>query len=142
LRRQLRRLAAAGDRDRQCRLRWSKLQGSEAMKTRLALAAGLLALLVPYVAHAEYRAYELEVADTLDCKLNKRDKCKSARITTALSPDLYIQANGGDDRINVVVLATWMCYGDTSQYREVCPRPGPRSPRFNAGEDVRVTLKK
>jgi hypothetical protein len=113
------------------------------MKTRLVLAGTLLALLLlPYVAHAEYRAYELEVVDTLDCKLNKRDKCKSSRITTAMSPDLYIQTNGGDERINAVVLATWMCYGDTSQYREVCSRPGPRSPKFNSGEDVRVTLKK
>lgn len=112
------------------------------MKTRLAIAGAFLVLLIPYVAHAEYRAYELEVVDTLDCKLNKRDKCKSGRITTAMSPDLYAQTNGGEDRINVVVIATWMCYGDTSQYREVCPRPGPRSPKFNAGDDVRVTLKK
>jgi hypothetical protein len=59
-----------------------------------------------------------------------------------MSPDLYVQSNGGEDRISTVVLATWMCYGDTSQYRDICPRPGPRSPKFNAGEEVRVTLKK
>lgn len=114
------------------------------MKRALALAAlGLLALpWVPRPAHAEYRAYELEVVDTLDCRLNKREKCRSARITTAMSPDLYVQSNGGEDRISTVVLATWMCYGDTSQYRDVCPRPGPRNPKFNVGDEVRVTLKK
>ncbi len=114
------------------------------MNRRVAFAAlALLAILAaPRPARAEYRAYELEVVDTLDCRLNKRDKCRSARITTAMSPDLYVQSNGGEDRISTVVLATWMCYGDTSQYREICPRPGPRSPKFNAGDEVRVTLKK
>jgi hypothetical protein len=99
-------------------------------------------MLLPQMARAEFRAYELEVVDVLDCRLNKRAQCKSAKITTAVSPDLYVQTNGGDDRINAVVIATWMCYGDTSEYREICPRPGPRSPKFNPGDDVRVTLKK
>lgn len=109
-----------------------------------ALAAALLppALLLPGTARAEYRAYELEVVDVLDCKLNKRPQCKSAKITTAMSPDLFVQSNGGEDRISTVVIATWMCYGDTSQYREICPRPGPRNAKFAAGDDVRVTLKK
>lgn len=108
----------------------------------LALLAPVFLLTAPHAARAEYRAYELEVVDTLDCKLNKRPTCKSARITTAMSPDLYIQTNGGDERISAVVLATWMCYGDTSQHREICPRPGPQSPKFNVGDDVKVTLKK
>ena len=114
------------------------------MIRRVAFAAlALLAILaVPHPARAEYRAYELEVVDTLDCRLNKREKCRSARVTTAMSPDLYVQSNGGEDRISTVVLATWMCYGDTSQYRDICPRPGPRSPKFNAGDEVRVMLKK
>jgi hypothetical protein len=119
------------------------MKANRAWRNLLLPALVLAALpLLPRVAQAEYRAYELEVVDTLDCRLNKRDKCKSARITTAMSPDLYVQANGGDDRISAVVLSTWMCYGDTSQYREVCPRPGPRSPKFNPGDEVRVTLKK
>jgi len=102
----------------------------------------LLAALAPGAARAEYRAYELEVVDTLDCKLNKREKCRSTRTVTAMSPDLYVQANGGEDRISAVVLATWMCYGDTSGQAAVCPRPNARQPKFNAGDDVRVLLKK
>jgi hypothetical protein len=46
-----------------------------------ALPPGVL-LLLPHTAHAEYRAYELEVTDILDCKLNKRDKCRTARMIT------------------------------------------------------------
>jgi hypothetical protein len=111
------------------------------MKAWIAVALLMLAALA-CPARAEYRAYELEVVDTLDCRLNKREKCRSARITTAMSPDLYVQANGGEERISTVVLATWMCYGDTSQHREICPRPGPRNPKFNVGDEVRVTLKK
>jgi hypothetical protein len=93
-------------------------------------------------ARAEYRAYELEVVDVIDCKLNKREQCRSARVTTSMSPDLYVQANGGTERMNTVVLATWMCYGDTSGYREICPRPAPRNPKFNAGDEVKIALKK
>jgi hypothetical protein len=93
-------------------------------------------------ARAEYRAYELEVTDILDCKLNKREKCRSAHMTTSMSPDLYVQTNGGEDRIGVQLIASWMCYGDTSGYREVCPRPAARNPKFSAGDDVRITLKK
>ena len=110
------------------------------------LAAALLAATAltarPRPAHAEFRGYELEVTDILDCKLNKRDKCRTARVLTSMSPDVYVQTNGGDGRIGVQLLATWMCYGDTSGFREVCPRPPPRNAKFNPGEEVRVALKK
>ena len=110
----------------------------------VALAVGLAAtaLSLPALAHAEYRAYELEVTDILDCKLNKREKCRTARVITSTSPDLYAQFNGGEQRVGVLVLATWMCYGDTSGYREVCGRPPARNAKFAAGDDVRVTLQK
>jgi hypothetical protein len=98
--------------------------------------------LLPTAVRAEYRGYELEVTDILDCKLNKRDKCRSARILTSMSPDLYTQTNGGEGRIGVQMLATWMCYGDTSGYREICPRPAARNAKFSVGDDVRITLKK
>lgn len=100
------------------------------------------AVLAPRLARAEYRGYELEVTDILDCKLNKRDKCRSAHIVTSMSPDLYQQTNGGEERIGVQLLATWMCYGDTSGFREVCPRPATRNGKFNPGDDVRIILKK
>lgn len=114
----------------------------------VALAVGLVAGLAaaalawPAAARAEYRAYELEITDVLDCKLNKREKCRTGKIVTSMSPDLYVQTNGGEDRIGVLMVATWMCYGDTSGYKEVCTRPPARSPKFAVGDDVRITLKK
>jgi hypothetical protein len=63
-------------------------------------------------------------------------------VITSASPDLYQQTHGGEDRVGIVMLATWMCYGDTSNYRDVCPRPAPRTAKFAVGDDVRVMLKK
>jgi hypothetical protein len=107
-----------------------------------ALIAVAALITLPAIAHAEYRAYQLEVTDILDCKLNKRDKCRSSRVITSAAPDLYVQTNGGEQRIGVQVLATWMCYGDTSNYREVCPVPPPRNGKFAVGDDVRIALQK
>ena len=91
---------------------------------------------------AEYRAYELEVTDILDCRINKLEKCKRHQIPTAMSPDLYMRTHGGAQRIGVLLLATWMCRGDTSGYRAVCPRPAPRKPKYAVGDLVRVRLEK
>ena len=91
---------------------------------------------------AEYRAYELEVIDVVECRLAKQETCKRHRITTAMSPELYARTHGGPQRLGVQLMATWMCYGDTSFYKEICPRPAPRDARFSVGETVRVLLDK
>jgi hypothetical protein len=93
-------------------------------------------------AWAEYRAYELEVIDVVECRLAKQETCKRHRITTAMSPDLYARTHGGPQRLGVQLMATWMCYGDTSFYKEICPRPTPREARFSVGDTVRVLLDK
>lgn len=118
------------------------MTGRAGMKGLIAATVLAAALLLPMRAYAEYRAYELEVTDILDCKLNKRDKCKSSRVITSMSPDLYAQTNGGEDRIGVLMMATWMCYGDTSEFRDVCPVPAARNPKFAVGDDVRIVLQK
>ena len=104
------------------------------------LAAGLLPALGS--AHAEYRAHELEVTDLLDCTINKREKCKRFQVRTAMAPDLYVRTHGGQERIGVVLLATWMCRGDTSGFRSVCPRPPARKAKFAVGDEVAVALEK
>ena len=57
-----------------------------------AVAVAVLALGMMLVgslpARAEFRAYELEITDILDCVINKREKCKRLRVRTAMSPDL------------------------------------------------------
>ena len=105
------------------------------------LALALLAV-CSGVAQAEYRAYELEVTDILDCRINKREKCKRFQVQTAMAPDLYRRTHGGNQRIGVILLATWMCRGDTSRFRDVCPRPSPRKPKFSVGDEVRINLEK
>ena len=105
-----------------------------------ALALGVM-LVGSLPARAEYRAYELEITDILDCRINQREKCKQLRVRTAMSPDLYVRVNGGEQRIGAVLLATWVCRGDTSGFSQVCPRPAARKPRFAVGDEVQVRLK-
>lgn len=107
------------------------------------LAAGIIACWgIASTAHAEYRAYELEVVDKFECKLNKRERCERFRVNTAMAPDTYARMHGGSGRIGVQLLATWMCYGDTSFYKPVCSRPPARKPKFAAGETVKIKLRK
>ncbi|MCZ6554037.1 MAG: hypothetical protein O7A67_09595 [SAR324 cluster bacterium] len=108
----------------------------------VAVAGCAAALLAALPARAEYRAYELEVIDVFDCRVNKLERCRRSAVRTSLSPDLYTRTHGGGMRIGVVMLATWMCYGDTSNYRPVCPRPAPRDARFGTGDQVKVKLAK
>jgi hypothetical protein len=105
-----------------------------------ALACAAAILRSGGLAHGEYRAYELEVIDVYDCAVNKRERCRRAAVRTGLAPDLYRRTHGGEQRISVLLLATWMCRGDTSNYEPVCPRPAPRDGKFGPGDQVRVKL--
>ncbi len=105
------------------------------------MAWALLLLLGAGSALAEYRAYELEVTDIVECRLKKRETCERIRVLSSFAPDLYTRTHGGGGRIGVVLLATWMCRGDTSNFRAVCPRPVARKPRFSVGDEVSVRLK-
>ena len=93
-------------------------------------------------ARAEYRAYELEIVDVYECRIKEEDPCRRNVVRTSLSLDLYTRTHGGADRLGVIMLATWMCYGDTSNFRDVCPRPAPRNGRFSAGDRVKISLTK
>ncbi len=112
------------------------------MRAPALLGLGMLLLLAPAALRAEYRAYDLEVIDILDCRLNKLESCKRVRVKTAMDPDLYTRTHGGEQRIGVVMLATWICRGDTSNFKDVCPTPAPRKPKFSMGDEVRINLKK
>lgn len=105
------------------------------------LGIGLFGL-IPKLAHAEYRAYELEVTDLYECRVSKRKDCKTQVVRTAQDPEMYARTHGGSARLGVIVLAHWMCRGDTSNYLEICPRPPAKNPKFQPGDTVKVTLKK
>ena len=83
---------------------------------------------------AEYRAYELEVFDRI---VNT-----SRKVITSFSPSDFIQVNGGPQRIGIIIRASWICYGDTSLYKKVCPTPKAINPSFQQGDRVQIVLKK
>ncbi len=85
-------------------------------------------------AFGEYRAYLIEVYDHI---LKKKWEER-----TGFSTDKYIVTHGGGNRVSAFVKATWMCYGDTSSYEEVCPLPDPIQPKFQKGDRVKITLEK
>ena len=94
----------------------------------------VLLLLSSSAAFAEYRAYELEVFDRI---VNT-----SRKVITSFSPTDFIQVNGGPQRIGIIIRASWICYGDTSLYKKVCPMPKAVNPRFQEGDLVQIVLKK
>lgn len=85
-------------------------------------------------AHAEYRAYLLEIYDHIDRK--KWDAI------TGFPPDQYILTHGGGNRLSAFLKATWHCFGDTARYRQPCPMPAPKDPLFKKGDQVKITLEK
>ncbi len=91
-------------------------------------------LLSSSAAFAEYRAYELEVFDRI---VNT-----SRKVITSFSPSDFIQVNGGPQRIGIIIRASWICYGDTSLHKKVCPMPKAINPRFQEGDRVQIVLKK
>ena len=91
-------------------------------------------LLSSSAAFAEYRSYELEVFDRI---VNT-----SRKVITSYSPSDFIQVNGGPQRIGIIIRASWICYGDTSLHKKVCPMPKAINPRFQEGERVQIVLKK
>ena len=94
----------------------------------------LLITMTAYEANAEYRAYELEVFD--------RTTEKSEKLITSFSPSDYILTHGGPDRIGVIIRASWICYGDTSSRKKVCPMPKAINPRYKEGDRVQIMLAK
>ena len=90
-------------------------------------------LVLANFAYAEYRVYELEVYDRMERK--------SEVIITTFSPNDYILTHGGDQRVGIILRASWMCYGDTSHYEQPCSKPQTIDPRFAVGDHVQVMLK-
>ena len=98
------------------------------------LLVPLIFFFIPFSAFSEYRAYELEVFDHITNT--------SRKIITSFSPSDFIQVNGGPQRIGIIIRASWICYGDTSLNKKVCPTPKAINPRFQEGDRVQIVLKK
>lgn len=105
------------------------------MKWKLNTITSLVVLILSQtILFAEYRAYELEVFDRITNTSRKE--------ITSFSPSDFIQVNGGPQRTGIIIRASWICYGDTSLYKKVCPIPKAINPRFQEGDRVQIVLKK
>lgn len=86
------------------------------MKLRIILYIILFFLFSTQNISARYRAYKIEIKDTISGEIFE--------IITSLSPEVYInyyEANRNFREISIV--STWMCWGDTSGYKPICPNP-------------------
>jgi hypothetical protein len=74
----------------------------------------LLLALIP-AAHAEYRAFELVIT-------NPTSGQEHVMIST-LDPNQFRRYYPVKSDESVAYRATWMCRGNTSAYKAVCPKP-------------------
>lgn len=68
---------------------------------------------------AEYRAYQYYIRP----KVDKNQEVKAYLVTSALDPVSYNSYYGGSTSIEVDLLRTWICPGDTSRHKEICRSP-------------------
>lgn len=66
-------------------------------------------------AMAEYRVYQYYIKP----KVQNLTNVQYQIITSTLNPRAYLAYNGGRDQIELHLLRSWMCMGDTSK-KEVC----------------------
>jgi hypothetical protein len=89
------------------------------MKSFLYMVISLLVLLLSVSAVASYRVYKLKV-ETFSVK------GRLERVNVVMSTLDYLQYEhyyGGYGRMKVSLVDTWYCPGDTSRWREYCPKP-------------------
>ena len=84
----------------------------------------LLIIIYSKFSFAEYRVYQYVVKN----KVNIKDAPNSHLIISTLNPTTYIAYNGGSNLINVDLLRTWTCSGNTGQRLKTCDSPYGRLP--------------
>ena len=76
----------------------------------------ITSIFTPALLHARYRAVRLEIKDTLTGETHE--------IVTSLSPETYLNHFEGERTFReITILETWMCWGDTSHFKPICPDP-------------------
>lgn len=60
---------------------------------------------------AEYRVYQYYVKS----KINNIVNLPAYLVTSTLDPKSYVAYHGGKDSIEVALLRSWMCYGNTAK---------------------------
>lgn len=72
---------------------------------------------------AEYRVYQYIIESRNQVLKNKE---QSFVVTSTLDPKSYVAYHGGVDVVQVHLLRTWMCPGDTSSKQKICQSPYKR----------------
>jgi hypothetical protein len=89
-----------------------------------------LILLVTFIicsnSQAEYRAYQYIVKNKIN---TANDQPNGHIIVSTLNPVSYIAYHGGRQMLQVDLLRTWMCPGDTSYKKDICPSPYGQLPK-------------
>jgi len=86
------------------------------MKVKIFLYIISLIFCFTGILNARYRAYKLEIKNSLNDE--------SYEITTTLSPEAYLVYGGANKSFHeITVLSTWMCWGNTSYFKQICPDP-------------------
>lgn len=78
----------------------------------------VLYLSLPY-AMGEYRVYQYYVRS----KIDKAQEQKAYLVKSALDPVSYMAYHGGGASIELDLVRTWICPGDTSGHRPLCKSP-------------------
>lgn len=81
-------------------------------------------LLLSNSASAEYRVYQYVVKN----KVTIKDAPNAHIVVSTLNPVTYLAYHGGSNLINVDLLRTWICPGNTGQRKETCSSPYGRLP--------------
>ena len=79
------------------------------MKKKAALA--IIIFLTTFPVFAEYRVYQYYVRT----KIQNLTKVDAELVTSTLNPVAYIAYHGGNESIEVNLLRSWQCMGDTSK---------------------------
>lgn len=68
---------------------------------------------------AEYRVYQYIVTNKVDSSF---EQPKSYTVKSTLNPNMYLAYHGGSQLINIDLIRTWRCVGNTSK-KKICPSP-------------------
>jgi len=86
------------------------------MRLKVSTLFILIPLLFTTTLEARYRAYKLSIKDTVSGE--------KYQVVTSLPPEVYIMYYEANRAFRTTtVVSTWMCWGNTSYLKPICPNP-------------------
>lgn len=88
----------------------------------------ILSTLVCFEASAEYRVYQYYVRS----KVQNINPSKAEMVTSTLNPRSYAAYNGGNLSVDITLMRSWMCMGNTS-HEDICSMSDGKELTVTAG---------